>query len=267
MRVILNDFSRGFRSARGEMLNPRQPAELARDCLATQADLNADLRADLSVSLALSTDEVIKAALESIQKTVLRLRQLATRIEMMQRLEIKAIESAHQTLKTELESSLAALKQAVHQAKGSVLKKLSQQHLRDPQYWRRLDIPDEQLNWAKWRQHTLVLLRTRLNTLKPWLFVSQPMEIPLPHHWLAREEYADWMTVLALVKPHQLSSLNGSNGFKVNGEAAGDASGRSVSGVGDLNKDGYIDFAIGSLGHNTNTGVQELIGAVFSIRK
>jgi hypothetical protein len=41
-------------------------------------------------------------------------------------------------------------------------------------------------------------------------------------------------------------SLNGSNGFKVNGVAAGDGSGRSVSGAGDLNDDGFDDLIIGA---------------------
>jgi hypothetical protein len=44
----------------------------------------------------------------------------------------------------------------------------------------------------------------------------------------------------------ELSSLNGSNGFVINGIDAGDGSGRSVSGAGDINGDGVDDLIIGA---------------------
>ena len=43
-----------------------------------------------------------------------------------------------------------------------------------------------------------------------------------------------------------LSALNGNNGFKISGEAAGDRSGISVSNIGDFNHDGYEDMLIGA---------------------
>jgi hypothetical protein len=43
-----------------------------------------------------------------------------------------------------------------------------------------------------------------------------------------------------------LSTLNGTNGFKINGLAAGDDSGRSVSSAGDINGDGTDDLIIGA---------------------
>ena len=46
-----------------------------------------------------------------------------------------------------------------------------------------------------------------------------------------------------------LSSLNGANGFKLDGEAAGDHSGYSVSAAGDINGDGYADLLIGAYGY------------------
>ena len=36
-----------------------------------------------------------------------------------------------------------------------------------------------------------------------------------------------------------LSSLNGTNGFRIDGVAAGDQSGRSVASAGDVNGDGF----------------------------
>jgi hypothetical protein len=44
----------------------------------------------------------------------------------------------------------------------------------------------------------------------------------------------------------QLSSLDGNNGFQINGEATYDFSGISVSGVGDINGDGFDDLIIGA---------------------
>ena len=46
----------------------------------------------------------------------------------------------------------------------------------------------------------------------------------------------------------ELSSLDGSNGFKISGVSAGDATGRSVSSAGDFNHDGYLDVIIGGVG-------------------
>ncbi|WP_442944318.1 integrin alpha [Nostoc sp.] len=43
-----------------------------------------------------------------------------------------------------------------------------------------------------------------------------------------------------------LSSLNGTNGFLINGIAAGDSSGISVSNAGDINNDGIDDLIIGA---------------------
>ena len=49
-----------------------------------------------------------------------------------------------------------------------------------------------------------------------------------------------------------LSSLNGSNGFVINGIEAGDSSGRSVSSAGDVNGDGLDDLIIGAAGADPN---------------
>jgi FG-GAP repeat protein len=46
--------------------------------------------------------------------------------------------------------------------------------------------------------------------------------------------------------PIDLASLNNTQGFKVNGAAAGDTSGHSVSSAGDINNDGIQDLIIGA---------------------
>ena len=51
-----------------------------------------------------------------------------------------------------------------------------------------------------------------------------------------------------------LSSLNGVNGFKIDGEVAGDKSGYPISTAGDINGDGVVDLLIGALGHANQTG-------------
>jgi len=49
-----------------------------------------------------------------------------------------------------------------------------------------------------------------------------------------------------------LSTLNGSNGFAINGIAAEDRSGRSVSSAGDVNGDGFDDVIIGAVSADGN---------------
>ena len=49
-----------------------------------------------------------------------------------------------------------------------------------------------------------------------------------------------------------LSALNGSNGFEINGETASDFSGFSVSEAGDVNRDGFGDLLIGAIGRDIN---------------
>ena len=50
----------------------------------------------------------------------------------------------------------------------------------------------------------------------------------------------------------ELSALDGTNGFQISGEAAGDQAGHSVSAAGDVNGDGYADFVIGAWGVDDN---------------
>ncbi|WP_392476642.1 beta strand repeat-containing protein [Nostoc sp. C110] len=55
-----------------------------------------------------------------------------------------------------------------------------------------------------------------------------------------------------VISVFNLSSLNGSNGFVINGIAAYDNSGISVSSAGDINGDGFDDLIIGATGADLN---------------
>jgi hypothetical protein len=60
----------------------------------------------------------------------------------------------------------------------------------------------------------------------------------------------------------ELSSLDGTNGFQINGEAALDRSGYSASDAGDVNGDGFDDILIGAYGVDSNG---EFFGASYVI--
>ncbi|NDG48564.1 MAG: hypothetical protein EBY30_05800, partial [Rhodospirillales bacterium] len=51
-----------------------------------------------------------------------------------------------------------------------------------------------------------------------------------------------------------LSTLNGTNGFRLDGASAGNYSGLSAASAGDMNGDGFADLIIGAYGANSNTG-------------
>ena len=59
-----------------------------------------------------------------------------------------------------------------------------------------------------------------------------------------------------------LSTLNGSTGFKLSGAAAGDHSGRSVASAGDVNGDGFDDLIVGACGadpRGSNSGASYVV--------
>jgi hypothetical protein len=51
-----------------------------------------------------------------------------------------------------------------------------------------------------------------------------------------------------------LSSLDGSNGMRLDGVSADDRSGRAVAAAGDLDGDGFDDLIIGAYGADPNGG-------------
>ncbi len=53
-----------------------------------------------------------------------------------------------------------------------------------------------------------------------------------------------------------LSALDGTNGFQINGEALGDQSGISVASAGDVNGDGFADLIVGAYGADPNGNFQ-----------
>ncbi|MEX0279861.1 MAG: hypothetical protein AB3N13_01590 [Arenibacterium sp.] len=52
----------------------------------------------------------------------------------------------------------------------------------------------------------------------------------------------------------RVADLDGTNGYAIRGETAGDLFGRSVAGAGDVNDDGAVDFVIGEPGAGNNVG-------------
>ena len=67
-----------------------------------------------------------------------------------------------------------------------------------------------------------------------------------PHGEASGAAYVVFGTTAGYPANIDLSNLNGSNGFKLNGEAAYDAAGTSVASAGDVNGDGFEDIFIGA---------------------
>jgi len=57
--------------------------------------------------------------------------------------------------------------------------------------------------------------------------------------------------------------LNGNNGFRLDGVAAGNGSGYSVASAGDVNGDGYADLIVGTKGAGIGTSVADASYVVF----
>ncbi len=73
-----------------------------------------------------------------------------------------------------------------------------------------------------------------------------------PNGYGSGESYVVFGTDVGFGAALELSSLDGSNGFVINGIDAGDFSGRAVSSAGDVNNDGFDDLIIGALGADPN---------------
>ncbi len=67
-----------------------------------------------------------------------------------------------------------------------------------------------------------------------------------PHGSSSGASYVVFGKALGYAANLNLSSLNGTNGFMISGEIAGDQSGGAVASAGDVNGDGYADLIIGA---------------------
>ncbi|MEJ1968238.1 MAG: type I secretion C-terminal target domain-containing protein [Rhizomicrobium sp.] len=72
-----------------------------------------------------------------------------------------------------------------------------------------------------------------------------------PHGSFSGASYVVFGSAGGFAANIDLSSLDGSNGFKLSGAAAGDYSGRSVASAGDVNGDGFADVIVGAYGVDT----------------
>ena len=67
-----------------------------------------------------------------------------------------------------------------------------------------------------------------------------------PNGLYSGASYVVFGTASGFASTIELSALDGSDGFQINGEAANDKSGFSVAGAGDVNGDGFADLIVGA---------------------
>lgn len=75
----------------------------------------------------------------------------------------------------------------------------------------------------------------------------------------AGESYVVFGTEAGFGSSFDLSTLDGSNGFRLDGIAPNDRSGRWVAAAGDFNGDGYDDVLVGASGVNADAGATYLV--------
>ena len=83
-----------------------------------------------------------------------------------------------------------------------------------------------------------------------------------PNGLSSGESYVVFGTSSGFATTLALSSLGGTTGFRIDGVSSGDSSGRSVSGAGDVNGDGFDDLLIGAYGSDvtaSGAGVTYLV--------
>jgi Ca2+-binding RTX toxin-like protein len=83
------------------------------------------------------------------------------------------------------------------------------------------------------------------------LIVGAPYADP-NGNWVAGASYVVFGQASGFAATLNLSALNGTNGFRLDGAVARDYSGISVSGAGDVNGDGYDDLIVGALEADPN---------------
>ncbi len=83
-----------------------------------------------------------------------------------------------------------------------------------------------------------------------------------PHGYDSGASYVVFGKASGFAANLDLSSLDGSNGFKISGETAFDQSGRSVASAGDINNDGFDDVIIGAFAadpHGASSGASYVV--------
>jgi hypothetical protein len=83
-----------------------------------------------------------------------------------------------------------------------------------------------------------------------------------PHDAGSGASYVVFGNSSAFASNVDLSGVDGSNGFKLSGVALDDQSGRSVSGAGDVNGDGYADLIVGAPSanlHGSDSGASYIV--------
>ncbi|MEC9345728.1 MAG: tandem-95 repeat protein [Pseudomonadota bacterium] len=77
----------------------------------------------------------------------------------------------------------------------------------------------------------------------------------------AGEQYVIFGSAGGFAGTFDLTTLDGTNGFRIQGPAAGNRSGRDISSAGDFNGDGFQDILIGAYNYNSTGGAFVVFGS------
>lgn len=140
-----------------------------------------------------STAKTLKEALDLLDKVLDYLNHSAFNPQ--------GVEAHYQSVKTEIETKWDALKTELQAFVQSVCTQETLARLKEEKLYLERELSAETWQLAKWYQHAILLLQSRLQDFRPWLESSSSLQVALPNTWQNPPSYKDLLVVIHLLKP------------------------------------------------------------------